>query len=67
MQHSFKNKRTNGEPSNFGGKAVCPRTEMQKTEAAGDTTLKRLAKGLGKEIRIDFVTPKVQHRVTQAE
>ncbi len=30
-------------------------------------TLKRLAKGLGKEIRIEFVAPKTQHRAAQPE
>ena len=30
-------------------------------------TLKRLAKGLGKEIRIEFITPKVPHRAAQPE
>ena len=30
-------------------------------------TLKRLAKGLGKELRIEFVAPKVQHRAAQPE
>ena len=30
-------------------------------------TLKRLAKGLGKELRIEFAAPKVQHRAAQPE
>ena len=30
-------------------------------------TLKRLAKGLGKELRIEFSAPKVRHRAAQPE